>query len=88
MIRLTRDNGDTIFLNPDHISMIEPILGGSRTRIATRSGHVDVQQSVEEVGALIQGVPFPAIELKVEAAPVDLAGGDVPPVEPPAKPRR
>lgn len=55
MIRLVRDNGDSVLVNADQIVSVEPIFSGEKTRITLRNGYMDVTETVDQIDALIHG---------------------------------
>lgn len=68
MIRLERDNGDTVLINPDQVVQVEPINSGTKTRITLRNGYLDVKESVDTVDALINGRSLPSDGLETKDA--------------------
>jgi uncharacterized protein YlzI (FlbEa/FlbD family) len=68
MIRLIRTNGDIILVNPDNIALVEPIRSGTATRLIVGRESVDVNETVEQIEALISGATSPDLEFKGDAA--------------------
>lgn len=67
MIRLVRDNGDSVLINADQIVSVEPIFNGEKTRITLRNSYIDVKESVDEVAALIHGTPVAGVVLETKS---------------------